>query len=72
MSLSPKPGHFYRKKSWEDLDKMLQSLFNDEDVRNPNATIDVNDYIMSKNEIVEEAKKNMCKVTVNGDYITFE
>jgi len=70
--LSPKPGHFYRKKSWEDLDEMLQSLFNNDDIRKPHATIDVNDYMMSKDEIVKEAKKNMYKVTVDGDFITFE
>lgn len=70
--LSQKPGHFFKYKTWEDLDQLLQSTFTDDTVRRPKVTIDAKEYVMTADEIENEAKLNLYKVTVDGEYITFE
>ncbi|MCG1472054.1 hypothetical protein K4Q48_02550 [Staphylococcus epidermidis] len=70
--LSQKPGHFFKYKTWEDLDQLLQSAFTDDTVRRPKVTIDVKEYVVTADEIENEAVMNLYKVTVDGDYVTFE
>lgn len=70
--LSQKPGHFFKYKTWEDLDRLLQIAFNDDTTLTPKVTIDVNEFLMDTDEIVTEAKRNLYLVTVDENYITFE
>ncbi|MFR2911878.1 MAG: hypothetical protein ACLTCC_03045 [Staphylococcus hominis] len=69
--LSPKPNRQFVPKNWEYLDEALQRRFNS-NINHPQYSINVNDYAMSKEEIIKEAQKNGYKVTSNGDYLKFE
>lgn len=69
--LSPKPSRKTSFKSWKDLDETLQASFNL--LNSKSATISLDEYEMSKSEIITEASKQGYKVIDNNDgYLVFE
>lgn len=69
--LSPKPSRKTSFKTWKDLDEILQSNFGPFNAKS--ATISLDEYTMSKEEIIVQASKQGYKVTDSNDgYITFE
>ena len=73
MGLSPKPVNNTPLKTWEDLDKSLQSSFNFPSKDGHRFSIvHPNWYEMSKQEIIDEGRKQGYKVTDNGDTLKFE
>lgn len=58
--LSPKPNRQFVPKNWEYLDEALQRRFNS-NINHPQYSINVNDYAMSKEEIIKEAQKMVIK-----------
>lgn len=69
--LSPKPSHKKLSKGWEDLNDLL--LANFENFNAQSATISLEDYAISKDEIISEATSKGYKVIDdNNGYLTFE
>lgn len=63
--LSPIPPNGMRKKSWVELDRILQSNFKTDTYKdNRSATIDIDEFEMNADEIVEAAEKQGYKVKV--------
>lgn len=69
--LSPKKNGNFAKKNWEDLDRLLQNTIDPSQSSSPSATIKVSDYIMAKDDIIAEAKRNGYSVTDKGEYLEF-
>ncbi|MEG0285982.1 MAG: hypothetical protein RR494_07950 [Vagococcus sp.] len=56
--LSPKPESKITLKTWKELDDTLQHIFKKETkVSKPSATFDINEYEMTVEEFISEAKK---------------
>lgn len=69
--LNPKPTAS-KKYSWEELDSYLTMIFTTQH-DHPKASINYHNYNMSKDEIIEEARKSGYRVTDEGNgYLTFE
>lgn len=74
MGLSPKPTNLNALKNWNDLDELLQANLKVQTKgKQPSATININHYEMSEDEIITEATKQGYTVTKeNGpDFLTF-
>ncbi|MGK0575545.1 hypothetical protein [Macrococcus capreoli] len=69
--LSPKKTGNFTKKTWKDLDSLLQNTIDPSLKSHPSATIFVSDYEMSKDDIISEAQKNGYTVNDEGDYLEF-
>lgn len=69
--LSPKKNGNFAKENWEDLDRLLQNTIDPSKSSSPFATIKVSDYIMAKDDIIAEAKRNGYSVTDKGEYLVF-
>lgn len=65
--LSHKPNHFFKKRTWEDLDNILLFNFSEPTTDKPSAVIQLSDYEMSKTEIIEEATAQGYQVIDNSD-----
>lgn len=73
MGLSPKPSNNSPLKTWEDLDRSLQSSFKFPTKEGRNFTfVNPDWYEMSKQEIIDEGIKQGYKVTDLGDQLKFE
>ncbi len=73
MGLTPKPNIKQPLKTWEDLDRSLQSSFTfprKED--SPFSFVNPDWYEMSKQEIIDEGRKQGYKVTESGNQLKFE
>lgn len=75
MKLSPKPDVSEPLDGWEELDHLLQTNFKKHPPKGEvsKVTIDSNDYQMSAQEIVDEAKQQGYKAEIRPDshYIYF-
>lgn len=69
--LSPKKNGNFAKKNWKDLDRYLQNSIDPSKSSSPYAIIKVSDYIMAKDDIIAEAKRNGYSVTDKGEYLEF-
>lgn len=65
--LSHKPNHFFKKRTWEDLNNILLFNFSDSVTEKPSVIIQLSDYEMSKTEIIEEATAQGYQVIDNSD-----
>lgn len=73
MGLSPKPNIKKPLKTWEDLDSYLQSSFTFPGKEGSHVSyVDPNWYEMSKQEIIDEGRKQGYKVTESGNELKFE
>lgn len=75
MSLDPKPKEYNQlpKRTWEDLNRSLQFYFREGRFEKPYFALSVNDYEMSKEEIIKEAESKGYKVTeTTKDNLKFE
>ncbi|HHK1821850.1 TPA: hypothetical protein ACQNGH_001672, partial [Streptococcus pyogenes] len=69
--LSPKPTRRTKFKTWKDLDRTLKNSFGE--CNFDSATIILDEYEISKEEIILEATQQGYKVIDNNDnYLTFE
>lgn len=63
MGLSPKPNPQPIKKGWAELDQVLTNSFSNPISNPPFAVIFLNEYSLSKEEIIKEAEANGYVVT---------
>ncbi len=65
MSLDPRPENYNAlpKRTWKDLNNSLQFYFKKGHHDKPYFIMNVNDYEMSKEEIIKEAESKGYKVT---------
>ena len=63
--LTPKPTHKVPTKTWEDLDGTLQRVFKDPQFQW--STINPAEYVMSKQEIIDECELAGYVVSENSD-----
>lgn len=75
MSLDPRPENYQRlpKRNWEDLNRSLQFYFKKGRFDKPFFIVNVNEYEMTKEEIIKEAESKGYKVTdLSNNELKFE
>lgn len=69
MGLTPKKRQQDSKSGWDELNRELKFGIDKNRKSNPSITIDLNNYLMGKQEIIFELENNDYQVQDQGDYL---